>query len=106
MKGPGKSNHTSPDMPNKKRRSVSCVHTGLSLTPQHCMSSRSEIPVTAATKDEDESGIPGLSFSSVPVLPSLKDRELGSPPTDRMVKTPQLPLHESAVLTAGVVAAQ
>ncbi|KAH0840260.1 hypothetical protein J3R83DRAFT_1267 [Lanmaoa asiatica] len=86
-KGPGKSNHTSPDMPNKKRRSVS------------------DMPVTAAPKDEDEGGIPGLSLSSAPVPQSLKDRELASPPTERIVKTPPLSLRDSSALATGVVAA-
>ncbi|KAI9574283.1 poly-A polymerase [Boletus coccyginus] len=90
-KGPGKSNHTSPDMPNKKRRS-------------HRMSSRSEMPATAASKDEDEGGIPGLSLSSTPAPQSLKDREIASPPTERIVKTPQLPLHDSPALVAGALA--
>ncbi|KAG8219004.1 putative poly(A) polymerase [Butyriboletus roseoflavus] len=85
-KGPGKSNHTSPDMPNKKRRS--------------------EMPVTTAPKDEDESGIPGLSLSPAPAPESLKERELASLPTERIIKTPQLPLHDSPALATGAVAAQ
>ncbi|KAN0097052.1 Poly(A) polymerase central domain containing protein [Tylopilus felleus] len=83
-KGPGKSNHTSPDMPNKKRR-------------------RSEMPATAVPKDEDESGIPGLSLTSAPAPQSLK--ELATPPAERIVKTPQLPLRDNPAL-AGVVVAQ
>lgn len=70
------------------------------------MSSRSEMPVTAAPKDEDESGIPGLSLNPAPALQSLKDRELASPPTERIVKTPQLPLRDSPALAVGAVAAQ
>lgn len=64
------------------------------------------MPVTTAPKDEDESGIPGLSLSPVPAPQTLKDRELASPPTERMIKTPQLPLHDSPALVAGAVAAQ
>ena len=107
VKGPGKSNHTSPDMPNKKRRSVFTLHAGLVLTPQHRMSSRSEMPATAAPKDEDESGIPGLlSLSSAPVPQSLEDRQLAPPPTERIVKTPQLPLHDTPALATAAVAVQ
>jgi len=85
-KGPGKSNHTSPDMPNKKRRS--------------------EMPVSVAQKDEDESGIPGLSFSPAPA--PLEKRELIPLATERTVKiqTPQLSLRDSPALAAGAVAAQ
>ncbi|KAF9236242.1 polymerase [Melanogaster broomeanus] len=83
-KGPGKSNNTSPDMPNKKRRS--------------------EMPVAAAPKDEDDGGIPGLSVTSA--AQSLKDRELATPPAETVVKTPQLPFGESVAMATGAVAAQ
>lgn len=64
------------------------------------------MPVTAAPKDEDESGIPGLSLSSAPAPQILKDRELAPPPTERIVKTPQLALRDSPALATGAVAAQ
>lgn len=67
------------------------------------MSSRSEMPATAVPKDEDESGIPGLSLTSAPAPQSLK--ELATPPAERIVKTPQLPLRDNPAL-AGVVVAQ
>jgi hypothetical protein len=65
------------------------------------------MPVTAAPKDEDESGIPGLlALSSAPVPHSLDDRRLAPPPTERIVKTPQLPLHDGPALAVGAVAVQ
>lgn len=64
------------------------------------------MPVTAAPKDDDEAGIPGLSLSPAPASQSLKDRELADLPTERIVKTPQLPLCENPVLATGAVAAQ
>lgn len=62
------------------------------------------MPATTAPKDEDEGGIPGLSLSPAPQ--DLKDREIASPPIERLVKTSQLALHDSPVLAAGAVAAQ
>ena len=65
------------------------------------------MPATAAPKDEDEGGIPGLlSLSSAPVPQILEDRQLAPPPTERIVKTPQLPLHDSPALATAIVAAQ
>ena len=70
------------------------------------MSSRSEMPDPVVPKDEDESGIPGLSLTSAPAPHGLKEREPVPPPIERIVKTPQVPLRDSPALTAGAVAAQ
>ncbi|KAF9226885.1 Poly(A) polymerase [Gyrodon lividus] len=83
-KGPGKSSNTSPDMPNKKRRS--------------------DMPVPAGPQKEDDGGIPGLSMTSAPE--SSKDRDLASTPVERLVKAPQHPFGEIAAVVTGAVTAQ
>jgi hypothetical protein len=67
------------------------------------MSSRSEMPASAAPKEEDDSGIPGLSM--IPAPESLKDRELASAPAERLVKAPHLPFGENVALVTGAIAA-
>ncbi|KAH7887389.1 poly-A polymerase [Phlebopus sp. FC_14] len=79
-KGFGKTNNTSPDLPNKKRR-------------------RSEVPAPVGNEDD---GIPGLSLSSA-TSAAPRDQYAS---TDRLVRTPQLPFGESAAVTTGAVAAQ
>ncbi|KAG2141554.1 Poly(A) polymerase [Suillus cothurnatus] len=74
-KGSGKSSNTSPDMPNKKRR-------------------RSE------TQD-NENGIPGLSFSSTALLGETNGLYAPINRAVNEIKTPQLPLGENAAVATG-----
>ncbi|KAG1805722.1 Poly(A) polymerase central domain-containing protein [Suillus subaureus] len=75
-KGSGKSSNTSPDMPNKKRR-------------------RSE------TTQDNENGIPGLSFSSTTAHGETNGLYAPINRAVNEIKTPQLPLGENAAVATG-----
>ncbi|KAG1864590.1 Poly(A) polymerase central domain-containing protein [Suillus tomentosus] len=75
-KGSGKSSNTSPDMPNKKRR-------------------RSE------TTQDNENGIPGLSFSSAMLHGETNGLYAPINRAVSEIKSPQLPLGENAVVATG-----
>ncbi|KAG0702422.1 Poly(A) polymerase [Suillus ampliporus] len=74
-KGSGKSSNTSPDMPNKKRRSE--------------------------TTQDGENGIPGLSFSSAPLHGETNGLYAPINRAVNEIKTPQLPLGENAAVATG-----
>jgi poly(A) polymerase len=73
-KGSGKSSNTSPDMPNKKRRSET---------------------------QDNENGIPGLSFSSTALLGETNGLYAPINRAVNEIKTPQLPLGENAAVATG-----
>jgi poly(A) polymerase len=73
-KGSGKSSNTSPDMPNKKRRSET---------------------------QDSENGIPGLSFSSTALLGETNGLYAPINRAVNEIKTPQLPLGENAAVATG-----
>ncbi|KAG2135712.1 Poly(A) polymerase [Suillus bovinus] len=74
-KGSGKSSNTSPDMPNKKRRSE--------------------------TNHDNENGIPGLSFSSATLHGETNGLYTPINRAINEIKTPQLPLGENAIVAMG-----
>ncbi|KAG1901661.1 Poly(A) polymerase [Suillus fuscotomentosus] len=74
-KGSGKSSNTSPDMPNKKRRSE--------------------------TTQDNENGIPGLSFSSAMLHGETNGLYAPINRAVSEIKSPQLPLGENAVVATG-----
>lgn len=74
-KGSGKSSNTSPDMPNKKRRSE--------------------------TTQDSENGIPGLSFSSATLHGGTNGLYAPINKAVNEIKTPQLPLGENAAVATG-----
>ncbi|KAG2033642.1 Poly(A) polymerase central domain-containing protein [Suillus americanus] len=74
-KGSGKSSNTSPDMPNKKRRSE--------------------------TTQDSENGIPGLSFSSTTLHGETNGLYAPINRAVNEIKTPQLPLGENAAVATG-----
>ncbi|KAG1877547.1 Poly(A) polymerase [Suillus subluteus] len=74
-KGSGKSSNTSPDMPNKKRRSE--------------------------TTQDGENGIPGLSFSSTTLHGETNGLYAPINRAVNEIKTPQLPLGENAAVATG-----
>lgn len=74
-KGSGKSSNTSPDIPNKKRRSE--------------------------TTQDSENGIPGLSFSSATLHGGTNGLYAPINKAVNEIKTPQLPLGENAAVATG-----
>jgi len=77
VKGSGKSNNTSPDMPNKRQRSSQ---------------SSSDLPLKVA-----ENGSTGISASLPPVPEAFSSKD---------IKPPQLPFGENVAVATGAVTAQ
>jgi len=89
-KGSGKSHNTSPDMPNKKRRSSNSTSDALATTPLQ-------------TTENGVVAIQPLSINPVAQPPGIYPPSMKEPAD---IKSPQLPFGENVAVATGVVGAQ
>ncbi|KAI0938182.1 hypothetical protein AcV5_010424 [Taiwanofungus camphoratus] len=96
-KGADKSNNTSPDMPNKKRRSSHPASESLSTTPLASQPFKTaQNGVTSLTQ---------LSTTSVEVTPASTGIYASSVKDPSQIKTPQLPFGENVAVATGAAGA-